>query len=485
MARSFTIVRSRAPQTPESVSIPVMAYSDAGPRNDSHALDKTHATKSPEYRKMGQWDLRRTDTSNGQARRKPPPGKGATFDFRVTAPPDEAIPATSRSNRGPNRQHIIGIALGSPERTDFGERLPSPRFDTSIFPRDRAEQTSLPRKPSKWKKIAGLFKAKNALAVPTDNASTKPPADQSHPEKSHKMRKRTNSTEKWPSLDIESNIPPYGGEPPKTNPGNAGPLLNVDIPDTHMERYTVMFGKVVNQSQKPSLLARRSKTLDNLRVPDPRSFPTSKAPAIAVRRATSPAQSNFTCYPTSHPSKAAQILGTEDLSRGPSPIPRAHTLPVDSPAKSEKSKAISHMNNFSSLGSPIEKRPPPPPAKDKPAQPYSAPKLQHPVDRTASRRPAISTGPKYRSPPNNSTLELDGTCIPHQAPEPAPVEISTARTICVSAGKQQMLVPIRPRMDYLEPNERFVDRKTLTPRITDVHYGHRHAVSQELRIESV
>jgi hypothetical protein len=67
------------------------------------------------------------------------------------------------------------------------------------------------------------------------------------------------------------------------------------------------------------------------------------------------------------------------------------------------------------------------------------------------------------------------------------IEVSTARSISVKRGKgaRQMLVPIGSRVDHFNTNERFVDRKTLTPRITDVHGGHKHAKSQELQIESV
>ena len=77
---------------------------------------------------------------------------------------------------------------------------------------------------------------------------------------------------------------------------------------------------------------------------------------------------------------------------------------------------------------------------------------------------------------------------PKEAQDLIPIiEVSTARSISVKRGKgaRQMLVPIGSRVDNLNSTERFVDRKTLTPCITDVHYGHKHAKSQELQIESV
>lgn len=47
-----------------------------------------------------------------------------------------------------------------------------------------------------------------------------------------------------------------------------------------------------------------------------------------------------------------------------------------------------------------------------------------------------------------------------------------------------MLVPIGSRVDHFSADERFVDRQALVPLVMDAH-GHRHVVSQELRIESL
>jgi hypothetical protein len=65
------------------------------------------------------------------------------------------------------------------------------------------------------------------------------------------------------------------------------------------------------------------------------------------------------------------------------------------------------------------------------------------------------------------------------------IEVSIARSISVSRGNRQMLVPIGARVDNLHANERFIERRPMTPQIMDVSYGHKHAVSQELQIESL
>lgn len=76
--------------------------------------------------------------------------------------------------------------------------------------------------------------------------------------------------------------------------------------------------------------------------------------------------------------------------------------------------------------------------------------------------------------------------------DPAPVpdesipkiEVSVARSVSVSRGNKQAIVPVR-RTDGLDPDERIVEKGAKTPMVMDGEYGHRHGNSQELRIESV
>jgi hypothetical protein len=135
-------------------------------------------------------------------------------------------------------------------------------------------------KQSKWKKIGGLFKAKNTLTSPSNQLHG---SLAQQPEKSNKPKERNNSLEEWPAFEVDpkaimggiNQSPPRprkfslsGRKAPPEEPPVQRPLLSVDIPDIQMERYSVMFSDVVNKNERPSLLARRAKTLDNLRVPD-------------------------------------------------------------------------------------------------------------------------------------------------------------------------------------------------------------------------
>jgi hypothetical protein len=84
------------------------------------------------------------------------------------------------------------------------QALPPPRFDTSIFAPGHNGQ-GLTHKPSKWKKIGGLFKAKNAFTNQDEmhTGEPKPPHEYRQFEKPRKTKERKNSTEEWPKLETE------------------------------------------------------------------------------------------------------------------------------------------------------------------------------------------------------------------------------------------------------------------------------------------
>lgn len=68
----------------------------------------------------------------------------------------------------------------------------------------------------------------------------------------------------------------------QTTPSGS-PFLSVDIPSIEMERYSVMFGGLIDKNA-PSLLARRSRALNKLKIPDkevslPIPIPLSPLPA--------------------------------------------------------------------------------------------------------------------------------------------------------------------------------------------------------------
>ncbi|KAI1489461.1 hypothetical protein F5X96DRAFT_611467 [Biscogniauxia mediterranea] len=85
------------------------------------------------------------------------------------------------------------------------------------------------------------------------------------PTKDQKLRPRDPKiTEGFGSLPINRNA---NNPRPSGSPGSSGPMLNVEIPSITMERYSVMFGSVLQPqpSQQPPLLVRRQATLKKLK----------------------------------------------------------------------------------------------------------------------------------------------------------------------------------------------------------------------------
>lgn len=266
----MTVVESCIAPVPEAISFPVLTYTDAQPR-DFHSLNTKHARRGHNGKIM-QWDFSRPPFGDARSNRKPPPGASATFDFQLTAPPDEVIPSNT-PEYSPVGPHIIGIALGSPSMLHSQENLPPPRFETSFLEKDQSEEPQ-PSKSNKWKKIGGFFRAKNALTLPVDQTRTERPRQtitkaRPMPKGSKTLPQR--ETEDWPKLETDKprfkNFSALDRKEPPQKPVD-GLMLDVNIPDVQMERYSVMFGNVMDRNQRPSLLARRSKTLDSLRIPN-------------------------------------------------------------------------------------------------------------------------------------------------------------------------------------------------------------------------
>ncbi|KAI1175023.1 hypothetical protein F4777DRAFT_588756 [Nemania sp. FL0916] len=102
------------------------------------------------------------------------------------------------------------------------------------------------------------------------------------------------------------------------------PLLNVDIPDIRLERYSVMFNSVLNSN--PSLLSRRQATMEKLqRIDDSIEQEYVGNPHESTRRASSPRlgtrSPGLTLFPTS---KQGQNITPQKLS----PRLRANTSPA-------------------------------------------------------------------------------------------------------------------------------------------------------------
>jgi hypothetical protein len=215
---------------------------------------------------------------------------------------------------------MIGVALGSPSLAQ--PPPPATCIQSGEYPGmwnsvdEGTEPIILRHKPSKWKKIGGLFKAKNGLTPPpktpfyqvrvSDHPLHPSPDEVAPPEHLFQPRYARHGGEPpwasgyskghahreiWPQVEDDANYvpptPPKSAKPKLAKEGhkhigrskskkrskdeepaeNVEPMLNIDIPDVQMERYSVMFGSLLGKGQPSTLLARRSKALDKLKTP--------------------------------------------------------------------------------------------------------------------------------------------------------------------------------------------------------------------------
>ena len=248
-------------------------------------------------------------TPAGTPKSSPPPAQNLSFTRTNT-------PESMMDGRlaGANVEHAgIGMALGSPSQQPSTWQS-SPPFESaarSWSPEEQANAFAPSRQKSRrWKLLGGLFggnKRQNTTSeaqpfyhLQPDNQTmetggydnfadatmiheppTEKPVNRARAYSERKniqakpdMRRSNTVPMNFDSQDPEREriaapkITVGGGLMTHPESNHGGPMLNVDIPSVEMERYSVMFGSVL---QKPttatssSLLARRQATLEKLK----------------------------------------------------------------------------------------------------------------------------------------------------------------------------------------------------------------------------
>jgi hypothetical protein len=199
----------------------------------------------------------------------------------------------------PDAQMEIGMALGSPShppmrwKSNIQLGMPDEHdLPESFEPVTGWNISSAPSKQklSKWKMFGGIFGKKpstttfyqvqpNATTIreadyapfssPASSAGRLPGRGRANSEKKLKSHKADVKRSNTVPLDFnfqEASSSVKSHDPPPEIRLDGGPLLNVEIPSTQMERYSVMFGSVLKpNAQTSSLLARRQATLDKIK----------------------------------------------------------------------------------------------------------------------------------------------------------------------------------------------------------------------------
>lgn len=309
-----------------------------------------------------------------------------------------AVP--TRADEGTSIGMALGSPTHPPPRPAPQSYNSSPLLNSDALVHDEHlfEDPSARNKSGKWKKIGGLFKAKTAFANQgqqspfyslhnqyaasvSPHSEVKPSATDTWPLSQpppggmapkaqkvtgHGFDSRSNSKQKnneqdrsKPSTDPNRSFQPSNlgtharrGSSGNSNDnttalknfensalfskGSALPSLDVDIPDSQMERYSVMFSGLLSGSSS-NLLARRSRMLEKLKTIDDETHQYKKddleqavfpnvpndqshlAPHTQSRRATSPSKSpSFNLFPSTDVNRDGRR----------SPIPRSFTAPA-------------------------------------------------------------------------------------------------------------------------------------------------------------
>ncbi|KAL9107176.1 MAG: hypothetical protein Q9227_007876 [Pyrenula ochraceoflavens] len=328
------LTRSRAPSDDHAVEVgrPTLQFTDAQPRHDLQALGQVTPVARPPT-SSGQpatQDEERPKTAGAASRQKPRPVLPATPASFNLYPSAATHGNSSKTNLAhfPDEGTSIGMALGSPThpppRSAQQGYNRSPLLNSEALAHDENlyDDSANKNKSGKWKKIGGLFKAKNAFGQqhqhhpspfyslsnqyaasvsPTQEFKSAPsetwPLPQPPPGLTPKAQKIIGTTENEnqsssslsrPSVDSnQKNRSNAKLANPKrsleshddhnaalrnferSNMFNKGaaltlPSLDVEIPDAQMERYSIMFGSLLGGSSS-NLLARRSRMLEKLK----------------------------------------------------------------------------------------------------------------------------------------------------------------------------------------------------------------------------
>ncbi|KAI0103144.1 hypothetical protein GGR51DRAFT_255974 [Nemania sp. FL0031] len=226
-------------------------FSDAWSSQNTGAMKESHPIVSPPASRSSS-----VDTFDMPVSRKPT-GKWKLFNIFGRKPSDQSAPAVSISD--PN-----GL---------YGTRRPEEdvgvvsQVSSSGLKSPARSNTTASRKTPKHKPI--ITRSQTMPINAQDEVYDRGPRG------SEKL-----GTGSFGSIPIALDTGPKAGS-------KAGPLLNVEIPDVRLERYSVMFNSVLNSN--PSLLSRRQATVQKLKsIEDAAEHEEGARRYGATRRATSP-----------------------------------------------------------------------------------------------------------------------------------------------------------------------------------------------------
>ncbi|OCL08230.1 hypothetical protein AOQ84DRAFT_376953 [Glonium stellatum] len=355
------------------------------------------------------------------------------------------------------------------------------------------------RKKTKATKKAAADQAKAKNEAENFTATLKSPITREEESPEPPPKDNWDAPAKIPKVTISS-----GSE--NNSPRTLGPglMLDVDIPDIQMERYSVMFGSLLRPDRSSSLFIRRQANPEKLKPLNELSVKTEYVDSAngllkPQRRATSPSPSKSPTFSLSLFPPPAQTRDNHPPSprvtslHRPRPLQRSNTAPG---ALSPSRQTFAQSDDAGKKSAHA--------AQEEPPTPELATHLMTPTPSTiqsfdseeteATLVVAKDTGPwKPRLPEPEweivaksvetpSQVEGENSPRPAKVDEPTPettqVSVGVARTVSVSRSTGARPQFLKPMIVTSEQPERLVDRKPLTPTLVEL----RNRKSQRVQI---
>lgn len=353
-------------------------------------------------------------------------------------------------------------------------------------------------------------RAKAAKKAAADQAKAKPEAENSTTTtKSPILRERSPVLPPKDNWDSPANVPKSTVSSDSENNSpctlDSGPMLDVDIPDTQMERYSVMFGSLLRPDRPSSLFLRRQANPEKLKPLNELSMKTEDVDSVngllkPHRRATSPSPAKSPTFSLSLFPPPAQARDNhppsprEPLLHRPRPLQRSNTAPG---ALSPNRQTFAQPDDVGKKSAHT--------AQEEPPTPELATHLKTPtpsiVQSFDSEETAVVVAkdpslwkPRLEEPEweivsklAETTSQVQGENSPRLAKvdepalEIAQVSLGVARTVSVSRSTGARPHLLKPMIVTSEQPERLVDRKPLTPTLVEL----RNRKSQRVQIVEV
>lgn len=202
------------------------------------SLSDTATCRPPAFHRPRLSD-RQGQEKQGQEKQTP---TATSMDLKNAVPPVETISPLTTADLDEN---LIGIALGSPRLVE--SQMYSHMRDDSSCSTTGNQRPGLGK--SRWRKIGGLFKTKRAPAASQPFYQLRVNSDWPLPDSTYSIdledeKSRTEDVppDEWPRFKQRKGDHDSQDSRAKTKEnGDTSPLLQVDIPNIRMERYSVMF----------------------------------------------------------------------------------------------------------------------------------------------------------------------------------------------------------------------------------------------------